>query len=655
MRARLIASLCGWIVAIAAADPLSFDTSGGDAWTFEAELSGDLGQHPCDEVIVQSPAGSRQALRLERRFTVKVPLLPGSNSIEAICRERGREIARSDVHHWRVRLADKPKAWVRLGFAGERIRLDAGRTKRAPAHAVPLVRYEWYAREGNPSMLQVVDGQVLDTSKPTLGEHLALSAPAISGEYYVRLRAIDALGRSDESVAVFRVSDSRPEPVQLEFQHPSWVDRAIIYGATPYVFDPQTFRGIQARLEEIAALGANVLWLSPINAAADDDFGYAVTDHFDLRRRFGTAGSFRALVAEAHRLGLKVIIDFVPNHVSDRHPYHLDAAEHSRKSPYYDWFERSEDGAIAQYFDWTHLKNLDYDNLEVQNYIIEAFGYLVRAFDVDGFRVDASWAVAERAPEFWPHLRAELKRIDPDIFLLAEASARDPYHVANGFDAAYDWTEKLGEWAWHDVFDEGRADLNKLRAALTNEGRGFPTDSRILRFLNNNDTGERFATRHGVPMARIAATLLFTLPGIPLIYNGDEMGAAFLPYDEGPPLQWNDTHPLAMHYRQLTSLRSDREALRSGDLQLLKTNQDEEVLAYVRSSADLEEVLVLLNFSDREIRLEGADPQTRATLRRFSGGTDLLTGQMSVDRQGLRIGAETAVLLSKAARDEVME
>ncbi len=133
------------------------------------------------------------------------------------------------------------------------------------------------------------------------------------------------------------------------------------------------------------------------------------------------------------------------------------------------------------------------------------------------------------------------------------------------------------------------------------------------------------------------------------------MGAAFLPYDEGPPLQWNDTHPLAMHYRQLTSVRSDHEALRSGDLQLLKTNQDEEVLAYVRSSADLEEILGLLHFSDREIRLEGADPQTRATLRRFSGGTDLLTGQMSVDRQGLRIGAETAVLLSKAARDEVME
>ncbi len=171
---------------------------------------------------MQSPAGSRQALKLERRFTVKVPLLPGSNSIEAICRERGRQIARSDVQHWRVRLADKPKAWVRLGFAGERIRLD---------------------------------------------------------------------------------------------------DRAIIYGATPYVFDPQTFRGIQARLEEIAALGANVLWLSPINAAADDDFGYAVTDHFDLRRRFGTARSFRALVAEAHR---------TQRRWRDRAVFRLDAFEESR-------------------------------------------------------------------------------------------------------------------------------------------------------------------------------------------------------------------------------------------------------------------------------------------------------------------------------------
>src|SRR5205807_7549030 len=83
------------------------------------------------------------------------------------------------------------------------------------------------------------------------------------------------------------------------------------------------------------------------------------------------------------------------------------------------------------------------DNPEVQRLIIEASAYWVRAFDIDGFRVDAAGGPRERASEFWPRWRAELKRIKPDLLLLAEASARDHYYVGHGFDAAYDWTRSL--------------------------------------------------------------------------------------------------------------------------------------------------------------------------------------------------------------------
>lgn len=124
--------------------------------------------------------------------------------------------------------------------------------------------------------------------------------------------------------------------------------------------------------------------------------------------------------------------------LSSHHHYYRDELARGARSPYYDWFERDNTGEVTHYFDWTHLLDLDYDNPEVRNYITAALARFVRDYDVDGFRVDASWAVARRAQEFWPSVRAELKRIDPDIFLLAEASAREPYHVANGFDAAYD-------------------------------------------------------------------------------------------------------------------------------------------------------------------------------------------------------------------------
>ncbi|MGH8175735.1 MAG: hypothetical protein ACREV5_05695 [Steroidobacter sp.] len=105
-----------------------------------------------------------------------------------------------------------------------------------------------------------------------------------------------------------------------------------------------------------------------------------------------------------------------------------------------------------------------------------------------------------------------MKRIDPDLLLLAEASARDSYYVANGFDAAYDWTDNLGEWAWRNAFDgEGSGvDLKRLRAALTNHGAGFPADTMTFRFINNNDTGPSFITWHGVARTRLAAILLFT-------------------------------------------------------------------------------------------------------------------------------------------------
>jgi glycosidase len=77
----------------------------------------------------------------------------------------------------------------------------------------------------------------------------------------------------------------------------------------------------------------------------------------------------------------------------------------------------------------------------------------VRDIGVDGFRMDVAWGVKGRRPDFWPRWRREMKRINPDLFLLAEASGVDPYYFANGFDVAYDWTRSLGQWAWSSGFD----------------------------------------------------------------------------------------------------------------------------------------------------------------------------------------------------------
>lgn len=98
-----------------------------------------------------------------------------------------------------------------------------------------------------------------------------------------------------------------------------------------------------------------------------------------------------------------------------------------------------------------------------------AFSHWLTEYQVDGFRLDAAWAVRQRDPHLWPRLRARLARIDPNIVLIAEASGRDGYYVSHGFDGAYDWTSQLGQWAWNGVFApaDGLADLARLRAALS--------------------------------------------------------------------------------------------------------------------------------------------------------------------------------------------
>jgi ABC-type spermidine/putrescine transport system permease subunit II len=221
---------------------------------------------------------------------------------------------------------------------------------------------------------------------------------------------------------------------------PAWVDDAVLYGVVPSRFGPDGLRSVTARLPDLADLGVNALWLSPIAASPPGDYGYAVTDYLAVDPRHGTADDLRDLVRAAHGHGLRVLLDIVPNHTSDRHPFFREAEAGGPGSRYWDWYDRDAAGRATHYFTWTNLPNLNFANPEVREHVLEMSRFWVREFDVDGYRVDVAWGVQERAPDFWPRWRRELKALKPDLLLIAEASARDPRYVGHGFDAAYDWT-----------------------------------------------------------------------------------------------------------------------------------------------------------------------------------------------------------------------
>ena len=331
---------------------IALSGDGGDAWTFEKGIEGVLPDGGCDKVLVASPTGMVQAWHADGRFGAVVPLQEGENEVRAICRAGGADRSVSEPQDWRVRLRDAPMAWIRIIPAENSIALNARASQPAPARSAPIIRQEWRISPGNPEPLETAEGTTLGDA-PVAGHQLSLRAPGVSGEYQITLRVTDALGRTDESTAAILVVNGEPRAAELAQERPTWVNGAVVYGVAPFFFGPHGgFDDVTERLDAIKALGATVLWLSPITGTEEGDFGYAVTDHFALRDAFGTEQDLRELITAADARGLRVIMDFVPNHTSEQHPYYLSAEQRGPASPYYDFYDRDAAGRVTTYFGW---------------------------------------------------------------------------------------------------------------------------------------------------------------------------------------------------------------------------------------------------------------------------------------------------------------
>lgn len=382
-------------------------------------------------------------------------------------------------------------------------------------------------------------------------------------------------------------------------------EEMIVYGVVPHNFGEDGFKDVTRKLDYLADLGVNALWIAPANETPTGGHGYDVSNYYGLRQDYGTQEEFKEMIDEAHKRGIKVLMDFVPNHTSIDHPYMKDALAKGKDSQYYDFYDWDEEGNITHYFDWDNLPNLNFDNLKVVEWIIDALSYWVREFDIDGYRIDVAWGIKWRRPDFWPALRQALDRIKPEIVLIAEASARDPYYYDNGFEVAYDWTDELGHWSMENVFDDKENISERLHAALTNDSKGFHENAIIFRFLNNNDTAERFITRYGLDLTKVAAVMLLTLPGTPCIYTGQEVGAEYEPYKTECPISWEDKHGLRDYYKKLVSIRKNFPCMTSSNWERLKTDADDNVYVYLRVGQEGQESsIVMLNLSNEELEVE---------------------------------------------------
>jgi len=606
--------------ASAAAGPVSFDTLGGDAFAWQEALTG---TSTCGDVTVTVNGDNVHApVQMDGNgFRVTVPLGAGRNQIVGSC--ASGETSKPLVFD--ERLTAGPTAWIHVSVDGSAVVLDGSQSDAATPDGAHIVRYGWHTDPRHPSALTLASGQPL--TGVVGGRRLVLRAPAADGEYYVSLTVTDSEGRSDTSTTYFVVQDGAARPVDMASEHPSWIDSAVIYAPIPQLWGNGGPKAIERHLEYLKKLGVDALWLWPPSEHRAVGEEYAITDYFTLDPSWGPESAFKEMVDRAHKLGMHVMLDIVPNHMSDQSPYFKNAKANGQASHYYDFFDRDASGKPTHYFDWNNLPNLNYDNPEVRSMITAAFVHWVRDLGIDGFRVDAAWGVKKRRPDFWPELRTAIKRVDPDVLMLAEATARDPYYFSHGFDVAYDWTNHPGQWAWTSAFDFPSETGSLLAPAITNGSTGYAPDAIVMRFLNNNDTGIRFVDQYGAPMTRVAAVMQFTLPGIPEMFAGDEIGASYEPYSNLTPIPWKDTHHLQPLYERLIQLKHDTPTLNGHDIDVLQTTADS-ALAYVRPpSGGGQPGLVILNFSTKQPHF--AMTMTPALAAAVGDGTmhDLLTGK----------------------------
>ena len=358
----------------------------------------------------------------------------------------------------------------------------------------------------------------------------------------------------------------------------SWWQRGVIYQIYPRSFQDSNgdgigdLDGIHDRLDYLSALGVDAIWISPIYPSPMVDFGYDVTDYRDVDPMFGTLAAFDRLLSEAHRRGLKVILDFVPNHTSDRHPWFVEsrASVRSPKRDWYIWRDPAQDGGppnnwlahfggsgwefdatTGQYYYHAFLRqqpDLNWRNPEVREAMYDVLRFWMDR-GVDGFRVDVLWLLIKDEqfqdnppnPNWQAHQRGierQLQRYNADrpetLEVVEEMRAvLDGYADRVLIGEIYLPVERLVAYYGRDMkgahlpfnFQLLFAAWNAQAIArvVTEYEAALPAGAWPNWVLGNHDR-KRIATRVGSAEARVAAMLLLTLRGTPTLYYGDELG-----------------------------------------------------------------------------------------------------------------------------------
>lgn len=390
--------------------------------------------------------------------------------------------------------------------------------------------------------------------------------------------------------------------VETNGRQPEWTKDAVIYEVNVRQYTEEgTFQAFSEHLQEIKDIGVNTLWFMPIYPISETNRSgtlgsyYSITDYREINPEFGTKEDFAKLVDTAHEMGFKVMLDWVANHTGwdcawiEEHP---------------EWYTQDENGNIISPLNmgWPDVADLNFDNANMRKEMIDCMKYWVKEYDIDGFRCDYATGVPL---DFWEDATAQLEKIKPMYMLAEDGITKELLNEA--FDMNYNWN--LYDTLLAVAKDSKTA--NKIKIYIPTD---YPEGAHTLNFLDNHDKNSYERTileGFGEDTLPAMFSLIYTIPGTPLIYSGDEIALDHaIAFMERDPIDWNSSD---LSYRELLAelgaIRSENPALYTGSyggaINYYEADNSN-IFAFYREK-DGNVVKCLFNLSKREQTVDVAD------------------------------------------------
>lgn len=473
---------------------------------------------------------------------------------------------------------------------------------------------------------------------------------------------------TEQPAAVSTRRPPLPTSSKPSIETPDWFNDVVLYEIFPRsYYDTNSngigdLNGITAQLDYLQRLGVGAIWLTPV-FASPSYHGYDITDYYAVNPEFGTEQDLVNLVEQAHARDIKVILDFVAGHTSDQHPFFKDAYGNP-DSEYADWYRwlNDEHTQYQHFGPATSLPSLNQDNPATRQYLIDAAKYWMTKADIDGYRLDYALGPSH---EFWKEFRRELKAVNPDFLLLGEvwdSGLKIAPYYDDEFDATFNFPVYFDLMGSHERTGSsallGNTSPSAFESALVALKRLYNPGAQTVQFINNHDTVRAASQLPDPERAKLAASLLLTLPSTPMLYYGEEIGmlgdktdgdktvrepmdwytsetgqgmttwyrpdAGFNQPEDGISVEEQQAGPDSMleHYRALIALREQYPALRTGEFVPLTLPNGAKAVAFMRRD-NADTILVLLNFDTQSVTIPLPAGELPADL---AGFTNLLTG-----------------------------